>query len=246
MPERPGSGPSARKAADGQAATHRRVRDPHAMRQRILDAATAEFAAHGFGGARVEHISRAAATVDRMLYYYFGSKEGLFRAVLERAYEKLGAAEQGLDLDHLDPVQGMRELVAFTWRYYIEHPEFIRLLNSENLYKGQHLRQSRRVQSLSFPLLSILTRLLKRGAASGVFRKRLDPFMVYLTIASLAYFYLSNRYTLSRFLGADLMAESRQRRWLRHITDLVLAHVAAEPVAAAAGGNTRRRARASV
>ncbi len=198
------------------------------MRRRILDAATAEFAASGYGGARVERICAAAGTVDRMLYYYFGNKEGMFRAVLESVYERLGEAEQQLDLEHVDPVKGMRELVAFTWRYYLEHPEFIRLLNSENLHKGEHLRQSQRVGSLSSPLLAILGRLLKRGAASGAFRPRVDPVTVYLTIASLAYFYLSNRYTLSSFLGEDIMTDARQRRWLRHITDLVIGHVAAE------------------
>lgn len=202
------------------------------MRRRILEAATSEFATHGYGGARVERISAAASTVDRMLYYYFGSKEGLFRAVLENAYERLGAAEQQLDLEQTDPVKGLRELVAFTWRYYLAHPEFIRLLNSENLHRGEHLRQSQRVRALSFPLLSILARLLKRGAASGAFRPRVDAVTVYLTIASLAYFYLSNHYTLSSFLGEDLMSDARQRRWLRHITDLVLAYVAAAPAAA--------------
>lgn len=221
MPPRPATGKKATQ-------TRRRVRDPDAMRRRILEAATAEFAASGYGGARVERISAAAGTVDRMLYYYFGNKEGLFRTVLEDVYERLGEAEQQLDLEHVDPVKGMRELVAFTWRYYLEHPEFIRLLNSENLHKGEHLRQSQRVGSLSSPLLAILGRLLKRGAASGVFRPRVDPVTVYLTIASLAYFYLSNRYTLSSFLGENLMTDARQRRWLRHITDLVIAHVAAE------------------
>jgi len=229
------------RAAPGKPATQatRRVRDPGAMRRRILDAATAEFATSGFSGARVDRISAAAGTVDRMLYYYFGNKEGLFRAVLEGVYERLGEAEQQLDLEQVDPVKGMRELVAFTWRYYLEHPEFIRLLNSENLHKGEHLRQSQRVGSLSSPLLAILGRLLKRGAASGAFRPRIDPVTVYLTIASLAYFYLSNRYTLSSFLGEDLMTEARQRRWLRHITELVLANVAAQPSAAA---STRARA----
>ncbi len=223
------------RAAPAKPATQatRRARDPDAMRRRILDAATFEFATCGYSGARVDRISAAAGTVDRMLYYYFGNKEGLFRAVLEGVYERLGEAEQQLDLEHVDPVKGMRELVAFTWRYYLEHPEFIRLLNSENLHKGEHLSQSQRVGSLSSPLLAILGRLLKRGAASGAFRPRVDPVTVYLTIASLAYFYLSNRYTLSSFLGEDLMTEARQRRWLRHITELVLANVTAQPSPAA-------------
>jgi AcrR family transcriptional regulator len=196
------------------------------MRRRILDAATEQVATAGYGGARVERISRSAGTVDRMLYYYFGSKEGLFRAVLEDAYEKLGAAEQRLRLVGAEPVRGMRELVAFTWDYYLEHPEFIRLLNSENLHRGEHVRKSRRVQSLSFPLLSILTDLLARGKAQGKFRRDADPVQLYITVAALAYFYLSNRYTLSRFLGVDLMARGQRERWLQHITNVVLGHVA--------------------
>lgn len=195
------------------------------MQRRILQAATREFASHGYGGARVERISAAAGTVDRMLYYYFGSKEGLFRAVLERAYEQLGAAEQRLRLSDAEPVAAMRALIAFTWNYYLKHPEFIRLLNSENLYKGAHVRHSTRVKSLSFPLLSILEDLLRRGEAQGKFRAGVDPVQVYLTIAALAYFYLSNRYTLSRFLGLDLMAAPQRKRWLEHIVALVLAHV---------------------
>jgi AcrR family transcriptional regulator len=203
----------------------RRARDPEGMQRRILQAATSEFATKGYGGARVERISEAAGTVDRMLYYYFGSKEGLFRAVLERVYEELGAAEQRLQLADAEPVAGMRALIAFTWTYYLRHPEFIRLLNSENLHRGEHVRHSKRVKALSFPLLSILADLLKRGAAQGKFRQDIDPAQVYLTIAALAYFYLSNRYTLSRFLGLDLMAAPQRKRWLEHITALVLGHV---------------------
>jgi AcrR family transcriptional regulator len=203
-------------------------RDPAGMQRRILEAATEEFATRGFGGARVERISSRARTVDRMLYYYFGSKEGLFRAVLESSYEKLGRAEQQLDLSGVDAMEGMRQLVAFTWNYYLAHPEFIRLLNSENLYRGVHLKKSRRVKALSFPLLSVLTELLERGAAQRTFRRGIDPMRVYITIAALAYFYLSNRYTLSRFLGVELMAPVRRKQWLEHITGMVLDHVTAE------------------
>ncbi len=200
-------------------------RDPAGMQRRILDAARAEFATHGFGGARVERISRGAGTVDRMLYYYFGSKDGLFRAVLEDTYEQLGAAEQKLELSGVDAVEGMRQLIAFTWNYYVTHPEFIRLLNSENQYRGEHVKKSRRVKALSFPLLSVLTELLERGAREQRFRRGIDPLEIYITIAALGYFYLSNRYTLTQFLGVDLMARARRERWLGHITDVVLRHI---------------------
>jgi AcrR family transcriptional regulator len=220
--------PAPRKATTAApVASGRRTRDPEGMQRRILQAATREFATKGFGGARIERISAAAGTVDRMLYYYFGSKEGLFRSVLEQTYEALGAAEQRLRLADAEPVDGMRALIAFTWNYYLRHPEFIRLLNSENLHAGAHVRHSKRVKALSFPLLSILADLLKRGQAQGRFRAGIDPVQIYLTIAALAYFYLSNRYTLSRFLGLDLMAAEQRTRWLEHITALVLGHIAA-------------------
>jgi AcrR family transcriptional regulator len=209
-----------------RASPPRRTRDPEGMRSRVLAAAIKEFSTAGYGGARVERISRGAGTVDRMLYYYFGSKDELFRAVLEDAYEKLGAAEQQLRLADTEPVAGMRQLVSFTWNYYLEHPEFIRLLNSENLYRGEHVRKSRRVKSLSFPLLSILTDLLARGAREGKFRAGIDPVHIYLTVAALAYFYLSNRHTLSRFLGMNLMSAEQRTRWLEHITTVVLGHIA--------------------
>jgi AcrR family transcriptional regulator len=195
------------------------------MRRRVLDAATREFAEHGYGGARVERISRGARTVDRSLYYHFGSKEALFRAVLEDVYERLGAAEQALDLRGLAPEEGLRRLIAFTWGYYLAHPELLRLLNTENLHRGEHLKGSKRVKRLSFPLLSVLEGLLARGAAEGRFRKDADPVHIYITIAALGYFYLSNRYTLSRFLGRSLGAKAARDRWLQHITGVVLDHL---------------------
>jgi len=203
----------------------RRKRDPEGMQRKILEAATEEFANHGFGGARVERISRRAHTVDRMLYYYFGSKEKLFRTVLEQAYEQLGEAEQQLALSTTPPREAMEALIRFTWDYYCAHPEFIRLLNSENQHRGQHLKKSTRVSQLSFPLLTILSELLERGAQAGVFRKQIDAVQIYVTIAALGYFYLSNRYTLSRFLSRDLMDEKQRTAWLEHMTRVVLEHV---------------------
>jgi AcrR family transcriptional regulator len=203
----------------------RRKRDPEGMQRKILEAATDEFANHGYGGARIERISRRAHTVDRMLYYYFGSKEKLFRSVLEGAYERIGRAEGQLNLGGTPPVEAMRELIAFTWDYYCAHPEFIRLLNSENQHRGQHLKKSNRLSQLSFPLLSTLRDLLDRGARAGQFRSDVDPVQIYITIAALGYFYLSNRYTLSRFLDRDLMTEDNRRTWLAHITEVVMDHI---------------------
>lgn len=203
-------------------ARRRRVRDAGATRQRILQAATSEFARYGFAGARVDRISRRARTFDRMIYYYYGDKVGLFRVVLENTYEDLWRAEEALRLSGVTPEAGMRELIGFTWRYFVEHPEFIRLLNSENLQRGRNVRSSKRVGKLSSPFIDTLRDLLRRGAARGVFRRGVHPVRLYITIAALAYFYAANRYTLSNFLAFDLMAPKNQEAWLRHITDVVL------------------------
>src|SRR5579862_8855272 len=131
-------------------------------RDNILRAAINVFAAHGYAGARVDAISKAALTTDRMIYYYFGSKNALFIAALETVFQELGDAESALDLSGLSAEEGMRAVIRFTWKHYLQHPELLALLNNENLMKGRHLRRSRRVQELSFPLRSILTEVYAR------------------------------------------------------------------------------------
>jgi AcrR family transcriptional regulator len=225
MPMKPGK---ARATAKPAPRRRKPRRDAEATRERIFAAATREFASHGFGGARVDRISRRARTFDRMLYYHFGNKEQLFRVVLEGAYENLWAAEERLDLARADPVEAIRELVAFTWQYYVDHPEFVRLLNSENLQQGKNVRRSSRVGKLSSPFIRIIEDLLARGAKAGVFRQGVDPVKLYLTIAALGYFYVSNRYTLTHFLGVDLMGEKERKAWLQHITGVVLGSIEAK------------------
>ncbi|HWI36765.1 MAG TPA: TetR/AcrR family transcriptional regulator [Burkholderiales bacterium] len=191
-------------------------------RERILAAATAEFAQHGFGGARVDRIAARAAANKRMLYYYFGSKDELFLAVLEEAYAHIRSAEHDLDLEHADPRAALKRLVEFTWNYYLEHPEFMALLATENLHKGSHVHRSRRVRKLHSPLVDTLRAILRRGERQGLFRRGVDPVQLYISIAGEGYFYLSNRFTLSRIFGRDLMAPSELDGRARHITDMVL------------------------
>ena len=200
-------------------------RDAEKTRARILRAARTEFMRHGFSGARVERISRTGRSSDRMIYYYFVSKEKLYLAVLEAVYAELGAAESALVLDASKPVAALRELVAFTWGYYLAHPEFVALLSNENLQHGKHITRSVRVKQLSRPVLDILGTILAEGARQKLFRRDLDVHQVYLTLAALGYFYLSNRYTLSSFLGSDLMRAETCDAWLAEITRVVLASV---------------------
>ena len=200
-------------------------RDPAKNRGRILASALGEFARYGLGGARVDRIAAHAGANKRMLYYYFGNKEDLFLAVLESRYAHIRRAEQGLHLADLDPAEGVRRLVAFTWNYYLEHPEFLTLLNSENLHRARHLRRSRQVAAMHSPLVATLGGLLERGARKGQFRRGVDPVQLYISIAGLGYFYLSNRHTLSTIFQRDLLAARNKSERLRHMTELVLGYL---------------------
>jgi AcrR family transcriptional regulator len=197
-------------------------RDPARNRGRILAAATAEFAQRGLGGARVDRIAKLAGLNKRMLYYYFDSKDKLFLAVLEASYAQIRNAERALDLEHRDPREALRRLVDFTWNYYLEHPEFLTLLNSENLHKGRHVGRSRRVREMHLPLVDTLRGILRRGEKAGLFRAGVDPVQLYISIAGEGYFYLSNRYTLSRIFGRDLMARRALAQRKKHNAALIL------------------------
>jgi len=201
-------------------------RNPVRNQERILQAATEEFARYGLGGARVDRIAARAGANKRMLYYYYGNKEDLFLKVLEARYAHIRRAELGLHLLDLDPVQGMRRLVAFTWDYYLKHPEFLTLLNSENLHRARHLKRSRDVAAMHSPLIALLRDLLLRGERAGKFRKGVDPVQLYISIAALGYFYLSNRHTLSTIFERDLLAPKSKAERLKHMTELVLGYLA--------------------
>jgi len=202
-------------------------RDPEATQHRILEAATEEFARFGYDGARIERIGRRAGTNDRSLYYYFDSKKTLFQVVLERVYLHLARAEQALNLEALEPREAMKKLIAFTWNYYLEHPEMITLLNTENLHRGIHIKRSSLDTTFSNTQVEMIKSVLEAGIKTGVFRADADPVRMFLTISALGYFYLSNRYTLSNYVGIDLLDKNRRAQWLKHITRVVLDHLTA-------------------
>ena len=191
----------------------------------IIAAATEEFATLGLGGARIDAIARRAGINKRLLYYYFGNKEDLFQAVLERAYDGIRSAERELRLGELDSVEAIRRLIAFTWNYYIAHPEFISLLNSENQVRASHLRKSRNIQALNSPLIQMLDDILERGRRAKLFRSGVDTVQLYISIAALSYFYLSNQHTLSAIFGRDLRRPKAEAERLSHVTELVLGYL---------------------
>ena len=198
------------------------TRDPERTRGAILAAATQEFTANGLTGARVDAIAQRARVNKRMIYHYFGDKDGLYLAVLEATYGSIRAAELDLHLTDRDPVDGMRELVLFTWRYFLAHPEFLSLLGTENLHKAAYLKRSKRIRELHSPLIGMISALLERGAKARVFRAGVDPVELYITIAALGFFYLSNRHTLSTIFGRDLAAPKSIAAREQHIVDVVL------------------------
>lgn len=185
-----------------------RQRDAEGTKARILEAAKREFARGGMGGARVDVIAEKARANKRMIYHYFGSKEGLFQTVLEHAYVDIRSAEQKLNLDHLAPGAALERLVRFTWDYYLKNPEFITLVNSENLHRARHLKNSEVIKVVSRKFVAMVGGILDRGVAAGVFRGGIDPVQLNITIAAIGYYYLTNRFTGSIVFERDLMAKA--------------------------------------
>lgn len=197
-------------------------RQPDVTRRNILDAALYEFAAKGLAGARVDEIAARSGSNKRMIYEYFGNKEGLWLTVLERAYERMREEEHAIDVARMSPVDGMRYLMEFNFKFCSRNPEFIALLNAENLHKASYLKDSKKIRELYTPLLVVITDLLQRGQKEGVFRKGIDPVELYTTIAALGFFYFSNIHTLSTIFGRNLLSPKQQKTRLDHSMEVVL------------------------
>src|SRR5688572_20420669 len=201
------------------------TRDPERTSAAILAAAVKEFTERGYSGARIDSIAARARANKRMLYHYFGDKEALYLAVLESGYVGIRSAEAGLKLTDVEPAAAIERLIDFTWRYFLDHPEFLSLLNTENLHRAKYLKRSARVFNLHSPLVMALSDILKRGAATGEFRKHVDPVHLYISIASLGFFYLSNRWTLSTIFRRNLGAHDELKARGEHIKEVVLGYL---------------------
>jgi len=204
-------------------------RDPEGMRLRILAAAKREFSDYGLAGARVDRIAAEAGANKRMLYYHVGNKEDLYLTVLEGAYEDIRAEERELDLEHLDPPEAIERLISFTWNYFIRNPEFLALLNTENLERAAHLKRSTKVKSMHSPFVEMIRTVVSRGVASGDFQVAMDPVQLYISIAALCFFYLSNSATLSVIFGRNLLSPEAKDERLTHVVGLVLAALTGKP-----------------
>lgn len=197
-------------------------RDADATKERILQSGIAEFCANGYGGARIESVARRADCNIRMIYHYFGDKEHLYIAALERVYGEIRGKEQELNLRELPPLEGMRTLVTFTYDHMAEHHDFVGLAVAENIQQGQYLQKSQRLYEASEPLIEAISDLLERGAQAGSFRNDIDPVQLYISILSLSYLHISNRFTLSVTYKQDLQDPDWLARRREHVLAFVL------------------------
>jgi len=208
-----------------RAARRQRVNDPEGTRRNIVEVAMKEFADKGLSGARVDKIAARTKTSKRMIYYYFGGKEGLYIAVLEEAYRKIRSVESTLDLAQRPPEEALRTLVAFTFDYQNAHPEFIRLVMNENMLKGIYLSRSKAIQRLNVGVIEQLRDVLTRGQQEGAFRRDLDPIEIHMSISALCFFNVANRSTFSTIFKRDMETPKALAARRAQVVDMILRYV---------------------
>jgi AcrR family transcriptional regulator len=221
-----------RTAAPKRAAQQRggaKVRSPEATKQDIIAVASREFAQNGLSGARVDEIAAKTGSSKRMIYYYFGDKEGLYLAVLEEAYRKVRTTEAQLDLEHLRPAEALRRLVEFTFDHHHSNEAFIRLVMIENIHHGDYLRRSKTIQELNVSAIGELERIYQRGLQEGVFRKGLGAIDLHWQISALCFFNVSNRATFSQIFRVDLTSKKALAALRAHAVEMVLRNVLKSP-----------------
>src|SRR5690242_9380101 len=211
-------GRAARVARKAPAREPTRTNDPERTKANILEVAALEFGEKGLAGARIDEIAALTKTSKRMIYYYFGSKEGLYLAVLEEAYKRVRDIEAELHLQDLEPEQALRRLVAFTFDHHLHHENYIRLVMNENIARGQYLAQSQRIQELNIPAIAAIRHLYERGVKKGVFRSGLDPVDIHASISALSFFNVSNRHTFGVIFKLDPLSPS----YIAHRRDSVI------------------------
>jgi AcrR family transcriptional regulator len=203
----------------------RRTNDPEGTRRNIVEVATHEFAQKGYSGARVDAIANRTRTSKRMIYYYFGSKEGLYLAVLEEAYSGIRRAEATLDLETLPPEKALSTIVGFTFDYYNKHPEFVRLVMAENIMDGAHMARSKTISKLNVTVIDAMRRIISRGQKARLFRRDIDPIELHMSISALGIFNVANRATFSTIFKRDMTTPRALAKRREEVVEIVLRHV---------------------
>jgi AcrR family transcriptional regulator len=204
-----------------------RTNNAEASRAEILTAATREFSEKGLSGARVDEIAERTQINKRMIYYYFESKEGLYRAVLERCYGHIRMSESAMNLDSLSPEDALRQLVRHTFDYHSMHPDFVRLVMNENIHQGAHIGSIASIKTRNRYVLATLRALLDRGVAAGVFRGDLNPVELHMSISALCFYNVSNRYTFSRIFETDMTSPEAIAARREVVVDMIMRWCAA-------------------
>jgi AcrR family transcriptional regulator len=215
---------------EGKPVDHeRRQRDPERTKLEILEVATQEFADRGFAGARVDEIAARTRTTKRMIYYYFGSKELLYIAALEKAYEAIRITEQSVDIDNLDPVAAVRKLAELTFDRHEANPNFSRLVSHENTQRAKFINADGGFPGLDRPVIKMLQNALEQGRLDGVFRRDIDVFDVHMLISSFCFFRVNNQYTFAANFNRNLVESSRRAMYRQMIGDLVVQYLISAP-----------------
>ncbi|MDQ8703915.1 TetR/AcrR family transcriptional regulator [Streptomyces sp. LHD-70] len=217
--------PSTAPSKDPAPGNGKRTRDKARTQAEILDVATEEFARLGFTGARVDEIAARTQTTKRMIYYYFGSKEQLFTAVLERAYAVIRRQEQQLDVEGLEPVAAIRRLAELTFDHHEAHPDFIRLVSIENIHEAEHIASAPSLGDLNSPAIEVLSRILDEGRAQGVFTAEVDAVDLHALISSFCFFRVANRHTFQALFARDLTAKDTREHYRTMLSDMVIAYL---------------------
>jgi len=215
--------PAARNPA--AASREKRAYDAQGSMADILAVATAEFAEKGLSGARIDEIAAATRTSKRMIYYHFGSKEGLYLAVLEESYRRIREIETQLNLEDLDPEDALRKLVAFTFDYQQDNEDFIRLVMNENMHRGEYLAQSKTIHQLNVPAIKAIETIYARGVRAKVFRRGVDPVDLHMSISALCFFNVANRHTFSLIFTGALGTPSALRTRRDNIVEMIVRFV---------------------
>ena len=208
-----------------RSAAMRKPKAPEANRARIVAVAIDEFAARGFKGASMDAIAARTHTTRALINYYFGSKEKVYLAVLERVYAEIREAEGRLDLDHLSPVEAIRRIVEFTFEYYLGHEGFVRLVVAENQARGRHLRKLKAMRSLNRTIVDTLARVLARGRAARVFRAGIDPVEIHKAIAALGMFNVTNQYTFGAIFQRDMGRRGDVHGRRKLVAEMILSYL---------------------
>lgn len=202
---------------------HRRIRDAERTRTEILEAARSEFARIGYSGSRVDEVARLTNTTKRMIYYYFGSKEGLYIAVLESAYARLREVELTIELDHLSPVEALRTLAEATFDSHDSNPDFVRLVSVENIHWAEYLEKSNALTGVNSPILEVVDRILERGRADASIRRQASAVEVHIAMSSFCFYRVANRSSIQTIFGYDMADHEVRVRQRRIVADLMVA-----------------------